>query len=182
MVNDDVVGLVEFRQGVDDLLATLTVTVQRPNGDIDLVAVIQQAAAAEDTEFIEHLRKQWPLLQDVFRHSTHALNLKTTLSRLPQQEISDLASEHLRKHKLDVPGDQGVLPKTARMWRLLQQFGSHQPAAIIAALLQEKIPTIHARINLARAQGLIPPTNRRKEIADADIPALRRLSNNRQGA
>jgi hypothetical protein len=161
MMNDDVVGLVEFRQGVDDLLATLTVTVQRQNGDIDLVAVIQQAAAPEDTDFIEHLRKQWPLLQDVFRHSTHALNLKTTLSPLPQQEISNLASDHLRQHQLDVPGDQGVLPKTVRMWRLLHQFGSFRPAEVIAVLLQEKVATIHARIRLAREQGLIPPTDRK---------------------
>ncbi len=138
----------------------MTITRQGHDGEIHLVAVLAQTVPAGEGPARNYLEAQWPELRTAFRNSGPGLDLREAMKPLNQKQVSLLAGMHLSQHQLDLAGDQGVLPKTARMWRLLQQFGSSRPAEVIAGLLGEKVATIHARLNMSRAQGLIPATER----------------------
>lgn len=156
------VAVVNLRRCGEEWVAETSITVQREGGEIDLVGYVLQPVPEGDGEALAYFQDSWLSLRKVFENAPAGLSIKEVLRPLDQSEISALGTLHLAHHELDVPGDQGVLPKTARMWRLLQQFGSFRPAEVIANLLGEKVPTIHARINLSREQGLIPPAERMK--------------------
>jgi hypothetical protein len=158
----DLVGVVNFRQASDGWVAEITITERRQDGAIDLVAYVAQAVPSGEPEAFAFVTQQWPHMRMALQGATHGLSLKDAARHLDQGQISSLAALHLFHHELDHSGDRGVLPKTARMWHLLQQFGSFRPAEVIADVLGEKVPTIHARINQSRAQGLIPPAERMK--------------------
>lgn len=158
--DDSLVAVTNLRRGASGWFAETSVTMERENGEIDLVGYVIQAVPADEAEAVSYFERNWPHLRMVFKEAPLGLSLKEALRDLSQMEISSLAALHLDHHQLDQPTDHGVLPKTARMWHLLQQFGSFRPAEVIAFLLGEKVPTIHARINLSRVQGLIPPAER----------------------
>lgn len=157
--DEHLVAVVEFKVAGQEVVARTSITRQLASGDIDLVAVVLQPLSVDPSVALENMKRQWPFLRQAFQDSVGTLEIKTLLRSLSQNEITELASFHLTHHQLDCEGDRGVLPKTARMWRLLHQFGSIRPAPVIATLLDEKVATIHARINLSRAQELIPPVD-----------------------
>ena len=140
--------------------ADLTVSMSQPDEDVVLVGAMQFAVPSSEKAVATLLEDLWPPLRSAIALAPSELRLKAADRGLGQDRLSRVAAAHLNYQVWDRADDRGVLPKTARMWRFLSDLGSSRPAELIAGALEEKVPTIHARINLARAQGLIPPAER----------------------
>lgn len=140
--------------------ADVTVSMSQPDGDVVLVGTMQFAVPTKETAIAALLRDLWLPLRSAMMLAPSELRLKAADRGLGQDRLSRVASAHLYFQHWDRDGDRGVLPKTARMWRFLTDLGSSRPAELIADALDEKVSTIHARINLSRDQGLIPPPER----------------------
>lgn len=141
-------------------IADVTVSMAEVEDDVVLVGAMQFAVPSGETAVAALLRDLWKPLRSAMAMAPSGLSLKATDRGLGQDRLSRVAIAHLLYQNWDRTEDRGVLPKTARMWRFLSDLGSSRPAELIAVALSEKVPTIHARINLARTQGLIAPVER----------------------
>jgi hypothetical protein len=147
--------------------ADVTVSMRQPDGDVVLVGSLQIAVPPDDKAVASLFEGLWPALRSAMALAPSGLRLRASDRGLGQERLSRVAAAHLQFQNWEYVDDKGVLPRTARMWRFLNNLGSSRPAELIAEALSEKVPTIHARINLARAQGLIPPTERSSRTSQA---------------
>ena len=147
--------------------ADVTVSMRQPDRDVVLVGSLQIAVPSDDKAVAGLLEDLWPALRSAMALAPSGLRLRASERGLGQERLSRVAAAHLQFQNWEYVDDKGVLPQTARMWRFLTNLGSSRPAELIAEALSEKVPTIHARINLARAQGLIPPTERSSRTSQA---------------
>lgn len=155
-----IASTVEFKRTLNGAVATLIFTCERPNGLVDLIAIIHQSVPEDEKEALAQIEHQMLNLSEAFSWNQLPLHLKDAQRALSQDEVSRMAIGIMSRAQGSIRAknrstDESVLVQTAILWRLLKQLGSSKPAEVLGSFFNAKPKTINARLTAARDQNLI---------------------------